>query len=42
MNFKPDFSDIDKADFDKYVAENDYCKEKNKQLETFQFVGEML
>jgi len=38
----PDYSEVeDKADFDKFIADSDYCKDKNKQLELLQMVGDM-
>lgn len=42
MAYKPNFSDLDAAAFEKHISEHEYCKEKNKKLEMFQMVGEML
>ena len=42
MDWKPTFEVADRAAFDKYVAEHEYCQEKKRQLDLFQLVDEIL
>lgn len=42
LNWSPDFSSVDQAGLQQHMAENEYCQEKKKKLDMFQFVGEML
>lgn len=42
MDWKPKFEVADKEAFDKHVAEKEYCQEKQKQLDMFQLVGEVI
>lgn len=42
QEWEPNYSEVeDKADFDKFLETSDYCKDKKKQLELLQMVGEM-
>lgn len=42
MKWQPDFSSVDKAALDTYVANTEYCKDKKAKLDMFQFVGSCL
>lgn len=43
LNFKPDFSEAGSEDeVNKHISDSEYCAEKKKALDIFQFVGEML
>ena len=42
QEWEPNYSEVeDKAAFDKFVETSDYCKDKKKQLDLLQMVGEM-
>ena len=42
MEWKPSFDEVEnKEEFAKHMETSDYCKEKNKQLELMQMIGEL-
>ena len=42
LEWKPDFSEVDSTEFQKHIQEKDYSKEKKKQLDLMQMIGDML
>ena len=42
MNWKPKFDVADMDAFNKYVATHEYCQEKQKKIDLFQLIDEIL